>query len=286
MRDAKIPQMKSSIIEASYPISFRQKDALALGEQIKNRHSVVLIGMKRVGISNFLRFFLYHKGIQEKYINDGKKHIFIPIDLNDLVEREIFPFWVLTQKRILDAVEENKVPPNIKKKIDGLFISSIQSQDLFLTIDSIRQSLLILIEAGFIPTLFFLRFDRMKDSFTTELFNNLQGLVAATNHNLSYVFTSIRGLDSLSTTITRSQSYAFAHNIYIKPAIHEDSLIIYSTMNRNYKLRLSDSLMRELLRAVDGDVQYLFFSLIFLHERKANLPKPNELFPLLLEDER
>lgn len=279
--------MKTSITEASYPISFREKDAKALGEQIKNRHSVVLIGMKRVGISNFLRFFLNHAGMQKTYINGGKKHLFIPVDLNDLVEREIFPFWVLTQKRILDAVEDNDIGIKIKKQIETLFLTSIQSQDLFLTIDSVRKSLLILIEAGVLPTIFFIRYDRMKDALTQEFFNNLQGLVAATNHNLSFVFTSVRGLDHLSpNAFTKSQSYAFAHNIYIKPATHVDAEVIYQAMNNSYKLKLQEGLRRELLRAVDGYVQYLFFALVFLLEHKSNLPKSNELFTLLLEDER
>jgi DNA-binding winged helix-turn-helix (wHTH) protein len=275
-----------TLIETSYPISFRQKDAKALGEQIKNRHSVVLIGMKRVGISNFLRFFLNHKDIQKIYIGDSKKHLFIPVDLNDLVEREVFPFWVLTQKRILDAVEKNNISAKVKKEIETLFMASIQSQDLFLTIDSVRKSLLFLIEEGFLPTIFFLRYDRMQNALTLEFFNNLQGLVTATDHNLSYVFTSVRELDSLSESLTKSQSYAFAHNIYIKPAVHEDIQTIYDVMNKNYRLKLSDNLKRELLRAVDGYAQYLFFALIYLLEHKNNLPKPNELFTQLAEDER
>ncbi len=276
-----------SIIETSYPVTFREKDAKLLGEQIKNRHSVVLIGMKRVGISNFLRFFLYHKNTAEIYINDGKKHLFIPVDLNDLVEREVFPFWVLTQKRILDAVDENSISPKIRKQIETLFLDSIQSQDLFLTIDSIRKSLIILIDAGFSPTIFFLRYDRMKDAVTMEFFNNLQGLVAATDHNLSYVFTSVRGLDSLSPKVfTKSQVFAFAHSLYVKPASPQDSEIIFSAMNKKYKLKLSEGQKKELLRAVDGYAQYLFFALILLIERRNNIPKPNELFSFLLEDER
>lgn len=49
-----------NIVEASYPITFRTEDAKHLGTLIKNNRSAVLIGMTRVGISNFLRFFLNH----------------------------------------------------------------------------------------------------------------------------------------------------------------------------------------------------------------------------------
>ena len=100
--------MESHIEEASYPLTFRSKDSMTLGLHIKNRHSVVLVGMKRVGISNFLRFFLNKKGIKDEYISDNKNHLFIPVDLNDLVERELFPYWVLTLKRIEDSVVNSK----------------------------------------------------------------------------------------------------------------------------------------------------------------------------------
>src|SRR5579872_1254288 len=104
-------------IEELYPITFRKDDAQQLGTHLKNRHSVMLVGMKRVGISNFLRFFLSHKEIQNIYINDGRKHLFVTIDLNDLVEKERYPFWVLTFKRIADAVEESSIDEKSKKHI-------------------------------------------------------------------------------------------------------------------------------------------------------------------------
>src|SRR3989338_5709703 len=132
--------MDSQVVEASYPISFREKLAQELGGHIKNRNSVVLIGMKRVGISNFLRFFLYHKDIQKTYIGDNIHHLFVTIDLNDLVEKEIYPFWTLTLKRILDASEKSSVKQSTLKEIESLFLNSIQSKNLFLTIYIIRNS--------------------------------------------------------------------------------------------------------------------------------------------------
>ena len=102
------------IIEATYPLSFRSADAKKLGKHLSHHESVVLIGMKRVGISNFLRFFLYHKDIQKTYIKNGK-NLFIPIDLNDLVELEIFPFWMLVLKRVVDTVESSRLPTDVKR---------------------------------------------------------------------------------------------------------------------------------------------------------------------------
>src|SRR5438874_3505668 len=99
-----------SVIESQYPIRFRKKEAKQLGNYLKNHHCVNLIGMKRVGISNFLRFFINQKDIANTYLADKKTHIFIQVDLNDLVEREIYPFWTLTLKRLVDVTGSLKLP--------------------------------------------------------------------------------------------------------------------------------------------------------------------------------
>jgi hypothetical protein len=278
--------MENGIIEASYPITFRKEDAASLGAHLKNRHSVVLIGMKRVGISNFLRFFLNHKDIAKTYIGDGNSHLFIPVDLNDLVEREVGPFWILTLKRISDSVNKSSLTKEVKKKIETLFLDSIQSQDLFLTIDSVRRALVELTQNVFLPTLFFIRFDRMKDTATPELFANLQGLKDATHHKLSYVFTSARSLDALSSSVfTRTSLSVFSKDLYIKPAKEEDTKTIFKTYNDRYKLNLSPSVEQALLEAVDGYVQYLQLSLVYLHERKSPVKTKDDLLESLSKDE-
>ena len=278
--------MENGIIEAFYPITFRKEDADSLGAHLKNRHSVVLIGMKRVGISNFLRFFLNHKDIAKTHIEDGNSHLFIPVDLNDLVEREVAPFWILTLKRILDVVNKYPFGKEVKKKIETLFLDSIQSQDLFLTIDSVRRSLIGLVENGILPTIFFLRFDRMKDAVTPEFFANLQGLKDATHRKLSYVFTSARSLDALSETVfTRASLSVFSKDLYIKPAKQDDTKIILKTYKDRYKLDLPSLIEQALLDAVDGYVQYLQLSLVHFHERKSPLKTKDELLESLLKDE-
>ncbi len=278
--------MESHIEEVHYPLSFRSKDSESLGHHLKNRHSVVLVGMKRVGISNFLRFFLFKDGIKKEYINDGKKHIFISIDLNDLVERELYPFWVLTLKRIEDAVMDSNVSEKTKKYIETLFLDSIQSQDLFLTIDSIRKSMSKLVEEGVTPTIFFLRFDRMQNVVTPEFFANLQGLIDACHKNLSYVFTSVRSLEFLSPDVfTRASVSVFARTMYIGPSEEEDSKVIIDETCKKYSLNFSDAVKKQILTIVDGYTQYLQFALSYLNEKKSSKVSA-KLVDELFSDER
>jgi DNA-binding winged helix-turn-helix (wHTH) protein len=279
--------MKNEIIEALYPTSFRKDDAAALGQYLKNRNSVVLIGIKRVGISNFLRFFLNHKAITKTYIGDGNSHLFIPVDLNDLVEREVFPFWILTLKRISDSVENSSMKEQTKKYIERLFLDSIQSKDTFLTIENVKKSLKRITDEKVFPTIFFIRFDRLKEIVTPELFGNLQGLKDATSHKVSYIFTSFRGLTDIAPNVfIKSSVSLFARNMFIKPAENEDTKIIFDTYRAKYKLFLEDSLRKSLFEIVDGYVQYLQLALISLHESGEKFENKKELFDFLSRDER
>ncbi|KKR76691.1 MAG: hypothetical protein UU21_C0005G0017 [Candidatus Levybacteria bacterium GW2011_GWA2_40_8] len=276
----------NQIIEINYPLDFRSTDAEKLGILLSNRRSVALVGMKRVGISNFLRFFLYHKDIAKTYLR-GDKHFFISVDLNDLVERETFPFWVLTLKRIADATETSGLSPSIKKKISDYFLDSIQSQDLFLTIDCVRKSLLALADAGFLPSIFFLRFDRMKDSLSPEFLANLEGLIDASHQKVCFVFTSLRPLHDLSPNVFNKQTVSvFADTLYIKPASSSNTKVVFDTNLKTHPLKLSEETRNDLLSLVDGYIQYLQFAMISLGETETVPKTKNELFEFLTKDER
>lgn len=279
--------MENGVTEALYPISFREQDSKVLGKHLKDRNSVVLIGMKRVGISNFLRFFLHNKDIVKTYIADGNAHLFIPVDLNDLVEREIFPFWILTLKRIVDCVEKSSLGKPTKKYIEGLFLDSMQSKDTFLTIESVKKSLTKITDEKILPTIFFIRFDRLREIITPELFGNLQGLKDAANRKVSYVFTSFRGLTDLAPHVfTKSALSTFVHNIYIRPAEKKDTKVIFDTYHARHKLSLPSALEDSFFEIVDGYVQYLQLALISFTEAGIKLKTKEEIFDFLSKDER
>lgn len=276
--------MRNSFSESHYPISFRAKDAETLGKHLKLRHSVELVGIKRVGISNFLRFFLYHQDIVKKYIHPTEKHLFIAVDLNDLIETTLFPFWVLTFKRLVEAVEETKLPDSVKGELTSLFERSIQLKDTFSLVEGIRTALIEIIMKGYLPTIFFLRFDRIKDTVTPDFFANLQGLKDATGQKLAYVFTSFRTLDEIAPEVfSRKALSVFSHIMYLKPAEEKDMGVIFNTFEGRYNLSLSHQVRKNLITFSGGHVQYLQLSLIILHEKQANGLK---LFDFLSEDER
>lgn len=279
--------MENKTIEALYPISFRQEDAAVLGEHLKNRNSVILTGMKRVGISNFLRFFLNHKKIAKTYISDGNSHLLIPVDLNDLVEREVFPFWILMLKRILDSVETSTLKAQTKKYIERLFLDSMQSKDTFLTIESVKKSLIKITQEKIFPTIFFIRFDRLKEVVTPELFGNLQGLKDVVSRKASFVFTSFRGLTDLAPEVfTKSSVALFARNMHIRPAGKKDTKVIFDTYKARYRLNFPTTLEGALFEVVDGYVQYLQLALISFHESGKKFKNIEEIFDFLSRDER
>lgn len=280
--------MLTAVIESTYPVSFRKEDTNTLREHLRRRHSVDLIGMKRVGISNFLRFFLYHQDVKKTLAGTDENHLFIPVDLNDLIEREIYAFWMLTFKRVLDTVEDTALPQEIKRRISSAFLSSIQTQDLFLLLDGLRRSMGILVQASILPTIFFLRFDRIKDTVTPEFVDNLQGLRDATHEKLSYVFTSYRSLDSLSPqAFTKARLSTSSQVMYICPLKDEDMKIIMQEYKKRYSLSLSQDLENHLLGLVGGNVQYMQVALVILGEQKGVKSfNKNYIEQIIRQDER
>jgi len=277
--------MDTTATEASYALDFRQEDVKALEEHLQLYHSVELVGIKRVGINNFLRFFLTHKNIQQ-----DRKHLFIFVDLNALIEREVFPFWRLLFKRIADAVENSALTTEARDKITNLFDACIQSGDLFLTYDGVRESLHILAKEEVIPVIFLTRFDRLKEVITHEFFDNLQGLKDASSHKLSFVFTSFRELEKLAPDVFHRKSLSdFSYIQYIKPAGIEDMHVILNTLVQRYTVTIDKDkeFLENIILLSGGHVQYLHLGVIILYElkKKQNVTLQN-LRKALETDER
>ena len=281
--------MANSHIEAGYPLSFRKEEARALGEHLKFRHNVELVGAKRVGISNFLRFFLYNKQVASTYIKDGKKHLFVPVDLNHLFERDLFPFWVLTFKRLVDSVGASTViDKTVKKEVSVMFLESIQSRDMFLTIETFRKALSRVVDEDILPTFFFLRFDRLGPALNGEFFSNLVGLQDENSHKVCYVFTSVRALDEIAPGVfDRKNHSTFSHPLYVKTANENDSKIIFETLKDKYHVDPADDLEEELMKICGGHVQYLQLSLIVVNQKgKTEKVTVKNALDVLKADER
>lgn len=279
--------MDNQVIESLYPLDFRKDDAKRLGEHLRARHNVEIVGIKRVGISNFLRFFLYNKEVVNTYINHGEKHLFIPVDLNDLIEREVFPFWILTFKRLVDATDSSMLTSNTRQRVSSLFLASIQSQDHFLTIENLKLALKEIINEKVLPTIFLLRFDRLQETATTEFFNNLQGLVDATGQMMCLVFTSFKPLDQLNPDVfNRSAMTTFSHLEYLGPAKMGDTKTIYETLRKKYLLDVPQRLKDLILKLAGGHVQYLHLSLIILKDKLSKTLTDDQLYEAIISDER
>lgn len=276
--------MEFEVIEQTYPENFRSNLAQELNEHINKRRSVVFAGMRRVGISNFLRFFLYHKKLGNKHSNKSK-HLYIALDLNDLIERTLASFWVLTLKRILDAAEAYDFNPKTKKYIENLFLDGIQSKNTFLLIENIKKSLNKIISEDVYPTIFFIRFDRISESASAEFFANLEGLKNSTHDKLSFVFTTSRGLNAVSPKVFSHTSLSLAESeIFLKPASKEDLKIICDAYIKRFGLRISPETEKELIKLTGGYIQYLQLALISLGEPESS--KYKNLTDLLISDER
>jgi hypothetical protein len=270
-------------IESIYPDNFRSAETETLIAALRSNYSLELVGMKRVGISNFLRFLLSH----QNQLEGGSEFVFIPVDLNDLVERAIFPFWRLSLKRIVDAVAASNADEQLKERLSHLLGSAIQFKDLFLTYDAVRETLVAITEAGLKPVIFFIRFDRLKGVITADLYNNLKGLRDACGQNLNYVFTSYRPLSFIAPYVFGKATFTgFSKVIYIRPLDYADFKNLVKIQALRSGISMHPGLSDWLFSITGGHVHYALLCLIVMQENKSKLRKLEELYALFKKDER
>ncbi len=254
--------MRKQDQESGYSAEFRKEEISSFAEHIKLHHSIELVGMKRVGINNFIRYFLSQKSnlLTPEYI------VFM-IDLNNLIERDLFAFWRLTLKRIVDAIRCPPFSSFLKEKATRIFDNSIQSNDIFLTFDATREIITLINQMGFSPILILNRFDRLKDVVTPEFFDNLISLRDASKYKMSFVFTGYRELKTLSPSVFQyAGSSGFSQIMYIKPAIYSDSSVVADAIKKRYSLDLSPEKNKKIIELAGGHIQYLRLCLLNLHE--------------------
>ena len=157
---------------------------------------------------------------------------------------------------------------------------------MFFTVESVRKLVAEIHQHNIYPTIFLLRFDRLRDIITPELFNNLQGLKEAVKQKLSYVFTSFRPLYELAPSVfTKPSLSVFARDMYLTPATDTDSSIILKTLADRYHVITNDGRSQQLIRLSGGHVQYMHLALLRLND--ASLPaKEADLAAVFAADEQ
>lgn len=266
-------------IENSYQENFRKNEIKELTSQLDFRRSVIIMGMKRVGISYFLKYFVNN-------VTRTKNHIYVSVDLNELFEKSLLAFWRLTLKRFVDQIKASVNEDNLKKEAENHFAQAIQSGDLFLTIEAIRSCLSLLDSGKYQTTIFFIRFDRLKGIFSSQFYSNIENLMFSTGGSLAYVVTSDRELNDIAPKIfDKSSTSFFFKPIYLKPANKKDSKSIFSSLKNKYFLELDNEVEDLLLDLSAGHFQYLQISFAIITELNKKL-KLEELKQKILKDER
>ncbi len=280
--------MEDFMPELRYPLSFREEDAAKLGELLQQNKSVELIGMKRVGISNFLQFFVFHKGIQAKYLAEHTHPLCVLVDLNDLVERELFAFWRLLLKRIVDAAEdEPHLDKEVVKRMHTIFLECIQTGDSFMTYDGVKECITLLAQQKRYIVLFFNRFHRLHDSMSLEFFHNLLSLQNASQKRLSFVFTNYRPLSYMLGDMFVKNNITFPTILTVKPAKTKDMHVVLKSLETQYRLELEPHIREAILTQSGGHIYYLTIACILLKELEGKSGiTADQIIELLRQDER
>lgn len=278
---------KNVVPETSYPLNYREEDSIALASLIKKQESVCLVAMKKVGISNFVRFFFHHPEIKKKYFGkEGDNFIFIFCDLNNLLEVSKKSFWMFILKRFYEQIKESSFGMGVEKKVEDLYKEASIGADAFLCFDNLKKGLEFLVsQTDCYVVLILLRFDRLLPILDKDFFINLQSLLDAVKFHLIYLTTSVRPLPELCPEIFKGAHIAtFAYTYFVKPAKIEEIKAIssYFKLTQNYCPKINSKIKDEILKLGGGhNMLTRLIGISFSESAKTNLIADD-----LLGDER
>jgi hypothetical protein len=246
--------------EADLSRNFRKKEAEFLAKQLENHHSVVVTGMKRVGISVFVKFFITHYQQSDQF--------FVYVDLNNLVELTPTAFWILVLTRLVDNLQKINLPELAKADGRHRFIQSIQLKDVFFIQESIRNILAKIKTAGLKPVFFINHYDRWRQKVLPEFFHDLFGQFVLTGCQLP------------------SEFKGHAIELRLNLANRIDSLILLNYWLRRHRLTVSQPLKAWLVNLCAGHAQYLQLAVVVLAQAKSLPLSQTDLLKLLVADEQ
>lgn len=278
------------IPEATYPADYRKEDATAICDLIKKQESVCVVGMKRVGISNFLRFLAFNKSVKEKYFGgEQDKFLFIVTDANDLIEVSPRAFWTMLLTRFIETIKQNLKDEKLKTNLDRLYKENQSQSDPFFIFNSLKGGSELVSANSKLNLIFFLiHFDRLTELFNLQFFANLQALRDTAKHRISYILTTRRRLPELCPDCFAGASLnLFARTYFLKPASISDMNSISNYFERKVAEKIKKVVKEKIFSLCGGHVQFTQLALIAWSEwsqkEKGDI---KSLLGRLLEDER
>ena len=276
--------------EASYPISYRENDTAAICDLIKKQESVCVVGMKRVGISNFLRFLAFNEAVKNKYLRDeGKKFLFVTTDANDLITISPKSFWIMLLTRLIEAATKDPILKETKKVLSKLYKRSQTQNDAFFILNNLKKAVELIAANSNLNIVFFLiRFDRLTELMDIQYFANLQALRDAAKHRVSYILTTRRRLSELCPDcFTGASLNLFARSYFLKPATLLDMNSISDYFERKIAQKMKKEVKDKIFELCAGHVQFTQIALIAWSEwDKKEQTSTKNLLERLLNDER
>lgn len=273
--------------ESSYPTTFRTSDTQAVLHYISQHQSVTIVGMKRVGVSNFLRFITFNKAIQ-KQIENGGQFVFLYLDANDLADITVKQFWLLVLKRLFD--ETDRLPESSAKQMKAIYeqVLAGNTDEMLFLLEAAKEMAAVLLKENFYLTIILSRFDRLLPLFSEQFFANLQSVIDLSQEHINYVFTSYLPLQSMYREIHLSASFSMlTKTYYLKPGTAQDVMPIIAAFEHKRQVCFPDTIKALLIRLTGGHVQLLQLCLIMLSEQHTSENVTEATLRLILgSDER
>lgn len=256
---------------------FRELEVNKLNEHIRYEHSVEMVGMKRVGLGDFLQYFLSLPPLSPGVL-------YVRVHMQELVERDLYSFWRLTYIRFVEAVDtwQKQHKTNL-----GIKLPKKAGNDVFEVYHNVLKLVEELLKKKIHPVFFFIRFDRLINLFTPDFFDSLRALRAYGPPHPTLIFTSWRSLKDVhyeNELIKRASLKSFVYTDYFLPAEKTDAASLLERYSSHYQVPFTTQEKELILTLTGHHAHYIKLCVLVAKELKTRSVK--ELERAIFTDER
>lgn len=245
-------------------ILYRELDTDRFYRFLDDRDQLELIGITKVGISDFVRNAEIGFTFNRTSKNSPKKHTFVNIDLRLISEKNMLALWKLVYFSLTSTLE-------------GFDHHGLDSSDL---INSINKT--VLSNSSQI-TLVFFHFDRVFSWVNPEFFDVLKSIHENSKKRFSYVILTHKPIKDLYLRGNSHLSLSHIKRQWIRPSTKKDSVILLNKITP-YNL-LGQEVLNKILDISGGHLKYIQLSINVLLEDPSKNLSTKQLVEKLLKDE-
>lgn len=258
------------------PLRFRSQEVNGIFSCLRAGDSCQVVGIGSVGKSNLLHFLLREDVRRAKLGKEWKKHQFVYIDANKLLERTEWGLWELMLHQILACLSGSGMEPASYREIDDLYQRAAMLDARHIALRYLDRAVgLACKNLGLRLVFLFDEFDDLYRTLPSQAFDALRALRDDNKYNLMYITATQRELPRLRNADERCEAFeelTTLNTIWLGAYTKADARYALQRLASRHKVVLNEKQMRSILQSAGGHPGLIRAIFLAMQDQPINTP--------------